>query len=80
LVVLPLCAVSYGKKKGENRMLQEYVSSVSDIKGILQVLYIDIVKVDLDIAHVVMATYVCFKCIFYVSSFQTYVANVLSGC
>jgi hypothetical protein len=33
-------------------------------EGMLQVLYIDITKVDVDVAHVVMAIHVCFKCIF----------------
>jgi hypothetical protein len=30
----------------------------------LQVLYIGIAKIDGDVAHVVMTTHVCFKCIF----------------
>jgi hypothetical protein len=33
-------------------------------EGMLQVLYIDITKVDGDVANVVMAIHVCFKCIF----------------
>jgi hypothetical protein len=39
--------------------LQEYVSSVSE--SMLQVLYIDVAKVDQDVAHVVMAIHVCSK-------------------
>jgi hypothetical protein len=30
----------------------------------LQVLYIDVAKVDRDVVHVVMAIHVCFKCMF----------------
>ena len=33
-------------------------------RGMLQVLYIDVVKVDRDVAHAVMAIHVYFKCIF----------------
>ena len=33
-------------------------------QGMLQVLYIDVAKVDRDIAHFVMAIHVCFKCMF----------------
>jgi len=43
----------------------------------LQILYIDVAKVDQDVAHVVMAIHVCFKCMsqmFYL--FQTNVASV----
>jgi hypothetical protein len=47
----------------------------------LQVLYIDVAKVDRDVVHVVMAIHVCFKLMFQMFHiFQTYVANVLSGC
>ena len=47
----------------------------------MQVLYIDVAKVDRDVAHVVMAIHVCFKCMFQMFHlFQTYVASVLSGC
>jgi hypothetical protein len=45
------------------------------------VLCIDVAKVDRDVAHVVMATHICFKCMFQIfHQFQTYVASVLSGC
>jgi hypothetical protein len=30
----------------------------------LRVLYVDVAKVDLDVAHVVMTIYICFKCMF----------------
>ena len=44
-------------------------------------LYIDVAKVDRDVAHVVMAIHVYFRCMFHVFHlFQTYVASVLSGC
>ena len=33
-------------------------------RSMLQVLYIDIAKVDWDVAHVVMVIHVCFKCTF----------------
>ena len=47
----------------------------------LQVLYIDIAKVDRDVAHVVMAIHVYFKCMFQIFHlFQTNVASALSGC
>ena len=43
-------------------------------------LYIDVAKVDRDVAHVVMAIQVCFKCMFQMFHlFQTNVACVLSG-
>ena len=41
----------------------------------LQVLYIDIAKIDGDVAHVVMAIHVCFKCMFQMFHlFQQYIA------
>ena len=44
-------------------------------------LYINVAKVDRDIAHVVMVIHVCFKCMLQMFHlFQTYVASVLSGC
>jgi hypothetical protein len=46
-----------------------------------QVFHMDVVKVDRDVAHVVMAIRVCFKCIFQMFHlFQTNVASVLFGC
>jgi hypothetical protein len=48
-------------------------------KGMLQVLCIDVAKVDQDIAHVVMVIHVCFKCMFQIFYlFHTYVASILS--
>jgi hypothetical protein len=45
------------------------------------VLYIDVAKVDQDVAHVAMAIHVCFKCMFQMFyMFQTYVASVSFGC
>jgi hypothetical protein len=50
-------------------------------RGMLQVLYIDVVKVDRDAAHVVMDIHVCFKCMFEMFHlFQTNVVSVLFGC
>jgi hypothetical protein len=50
-------------------------------KGILQVLYIFVAKVDLNVAHVIMAIHACFKCMFQMFHlFQMYVVSVLSGC
>jgi hypothetical protein len=47
----------------------------------LQVLYIDVAKVYPDIAYVVMAIHVYFKCMFQMFHlFETNVASVLSGC
>jgi hypothetical protein len=47
----------------------------------LQVLYIDVAKVDRDVAHVVMAIHVCFKCMLQrFQLFQTYIVSVLSRC
>jgi hypothetical protein len=60
-------------------MLQEYVLSV--FKGMLQVLYIFVTKVDLNVVRVVMAIHVCFKCMFQMFHlFQMYVVSVLSEC
>ena len=40
-------------------------------------LYIDVAKVDRDVAHVGMAIHVCFKCMFQMFHLvQTYVASV----
>jgi hypothetical protein len=45
------------------------------------VLYIDVTKVDRNVAHVLMAIHVCFKCMFQMFHlFQMYVASVLSRC
>jgi hypothetical protein len=44
----------------------------------LQGFYIDVAKVDQDIAHVAMTIHVCFKCIFLM--FHTYIASVVSVC
>jgi hypothetical protein len=41
------------------------------------VIYLDVAKVDLDISYVAMTIHTCFKCFIY---FQTYVANISSGC
>jgi hypothetical protein len=47
----------------------------------LQMLYIDVAKVDHGVAYVVMAIHVCFKCMFQMFHLlQTNVASVLSGC
>jgi hypothetical protein len=47
-------------------------------RGTLQVLYIDVAKVDQDVAHVVIDIHVCLKCMFHL--FQTNIASVLSRC
>ena len=45
-------------------MLQIYNSKCfRSLRGMLQALYIDVVKLDWDVAHVVKAINVCFKCI-----------------
>jgi hypothetical protein len=44
----------------------------------LQGFYIDVAKVDQDIAHVAMTIHVCFKCMFLM--FHTYIASVVSVC
>ena len=47
----------------------------------LQMLHIDVAKVDQNAAHIVMDIHVCFKCIFQIFHlFQTNVASVLSRC
>ena len=33
-------------------------------RGMLQVFYIGVAKIDRDVAHVAMAIHVCFKCMF----------------
>jgi hypothetical protein len=48
--------------------------------GTLPVLFIDVVKVDQDVAHVAMAIHVRFRCIFEMFHlFQMYVASVSFG-
>ena len=44
------------------RMLQMYLFDVAYVSHMLQVFYLDVAKVDLDVAYVVMAIHVCFKC------------------
>jgi hypothetical protein len=44
----------------------------------LQAFYLDVAKVDPDIAYIAMPIHACFKCLFIY--FQTYVANVSSEC
>jgi hypothetical protein len=45
------------------------------------VFYIDVAKVDRDVAHVAMAIHICFKCMFQMFyPFQTYSASVSFGC
>ena len=46
---------------------------------VLQVFHLDVAKIDLDIAYVVMTKYACCKPMFQVFQvFHTYVANILS--
>ena len=65
-----------------SQVFQTLVSSVSSVFFcILQVLYIDVAKVDRDVAHIVMVIHVCFKCIFQMFHlFQKNVASGLSRC
>jgi hypothetical protein len=44
---------------------------VSSVSGMLQVVHMDVVKVDLDVAFVASVSVACYK------SFLTYVANTL---
>jgi hypothetical protein len=47
----------------------------------LQAFYIDVAKVDRDVAHVAMVIHVCFKCMFQMFYlFQMYVASILFRC
>jgi hypothetical protein len=47
----------------------------------LQIFYIDVAKVDWDIAHIAMAIHVRFKCMFQIFHlFQTYVTNISFRC
>jgi hypothetical protein len=73
----PLCVASYGRR------WKSHIARVCFrcFTCMLQVLYIDVAKVDQGVAHVVTAIHVCFKCIFQMFHlFQTYVASVLSKC
>ena len=46
----------------------------------LQVFYMNVAKVHLDVVFVAMAIHVCCKCMFQIFHlFQTYVVNILSG-
>jgi hypothetical protein len=50
-------------------------------RHLFQMFHLDISKVDLGVAHVLMATHSCFKRMFQVFHlYQTYVVNVSSGC
>jgi hypothetical protein len=57
------------------RMLQVYVSRVSDVY--CKYFHLDVSKVNVGVAYVAMAIHTCFKCFV---CFQTYVENVLSKC
>jgi molybdopterin/thiamine biosynthesis adenylyltransferase len=47
----------------------------------LQVLHLDVAKVDLNVTYVAMAIHACFKCIFQIFHLlQTYVTSVSFGC
>ena len=68
-----LCVASY-----ERRVKIACCKSMFQVFGMVQVLYIDVAKVGRDVAHIVMAIHVCFKCTFQTfHRFQTYVATVL---
>jgi hypothetical protein len=59
--------------------LHTHVSSVcfkcfTCFRLMLQVFHLDVAKVDLDVAYVAMTIHACFKHIFQVHLFQTYVA------
>jgi hypothetical protein len=47
-------------------MFQTHVLSVSGVSRTLQVFYLDVAKLDLDVAYVAMAIHVCFKRMFQV--------------
>ena len=56
-------------------------SSVSGVSDICFKYYLDVAKVDLDVAYVEMAIYACCKSMFQVFHvFETYVVSVSSGC
>jgi hypothetical protein len=58
-------------------MLQAYVSGGLCFRDMLQLFYIDIAKIDQDVAHVAMAIHICFNCMFQMFHlFQTYVVSV----
>jgi hypothetical protein len=75
---LTLYCVVWKKRNDEKRMLQEYVSNISEV---CCKCYIDVAKVDQDVTHVVMVIHVYFKCMFQIFYLlQTYVASDLSRC
>ena len=46
-------------------MLQEYVSSISDISEVCcNLFHVDVVKIDRDISYVALVVYVCYKRLF----------------
>jgi hypothetical protein len=50
-------------------MLQACVSSVSVVSYVsFKCFYMNVAKVDLNVAHVVMAIHICFKCMYYLCS------------
>jgi hypothetical protein len=56
-------------------LLQAYVSSVSDVLEICCKFFMDVAKVDWDVAYDVMTIHVCCKCMFPMFHlFQIYVA------
>jgi energy-converting hydrogenase Eha subunit C len=60
-----------------SHILQMYVSSVSDVSGMLQVFRIDVAKVDRDVAYVASVSEACRNRLFIMLYlFQTYVASV----
>jgi hypothetical protein len=68
-------------------VLKEHVANVCFkcfryFRGILQVFYIDVAKVDRDVAYVAMVVYVCCKCLFLMFHllFRRMLQSCLSGC
>jgi hypothetical protein len=56
----------HSSKEQGDIALKAHVASLcfKCFKGMLQAFYIDVAKVDLDVAHVAIAIHICFKCMF----------------
>jgi hypothetical protein len=62
------------------RVANVYFKCFRCSRGMLQVFYIGVAKIDRDVAHVAVAIHICFKCMFQLFHLsRTYVVSVSSG-
>jgi hypothetical protein len=57
-------SIHLSKQQADATLKHVAIACFKCFRGMLQVLYIDVPKVDQDVAHDVMAIHICFKCMF----------------